>query len=202
MTITGVPVVQDNTGPSPYITDEDVNAVNGLQNAAEITAVNYAAELQNLIAQAPAWVMQQLPKLKQVDLLSVGNIDTCIKKLRDLYRPEYLASAQVPSNKYQDVIITLTSMRALVLPKYNLQQLNLQNRNTAIETISGKFKTSGKARKIEQQRIDDLALAAAEKKAKAADARNLKRRETYARATIVNSFSNLIRNRRPQPAPL
>ncbi|KAJ1632430.1 hypothetical protein T492DRAFT_1114086 [Pavlovales sp. CCMP2436] len=175
MTITGVPIIQSNPYPSTHVSSEDPEALVVQTRAAEMTAVAEANEISHLKSQAPAWIELQRPSLRAVDLLAVKDITQFVADTRDQYRLSYLANAQIPPSRYSLTFISLTSVRNLVISEYNIQKARQLHEQDALKTIASRFKDSGKARSIEQKRIDVALLLAAEKRAKAAALRKLKK---------------------------
>ncbi|KAJ1617483.1 hypothetical protein T492DRAFT_1133459 [Pavlovales sp. CCMP2436] len=181
MTITGVPVIQSNPHPSPYVTGEDPEAVSVLAKAAEMTA-------------APVWVELQRPTMRTVDLLAVKDLTQFIADTRDQYRLSYLANAQIPPDRFSLTFISLTAVGNLVITR----QLHEQD---ALQTIASRFKQSGKAKSIDQKRIDDALLLATEKRTKAAALRKQQRQEAAARKTIADTLTGFVAQRRGREAP-
>ncbi|KAJ1622246.1 hypothetical protein T492DRAFT_846435 [Pavlovales sp. CCMP2436] len=187
MTITGVPVIQSNPHPSTYVSGEDPEAVSVLARAAEMSAVSESDEVAHLKSQAPAWVELQRSTLRTVDLLAVKNLTQFIADTRDQYHLSYLANAQIPPT-------SLTAVRNLVITR----QLHEQD---ALQTIASRFKQSGKAKSIDQKRIDDALLLVAEKRVKAAALRKQQRQEAAARKTIADTLTEFVAQRRGREAP-
>ncbi|KAJ1632391.1 hypothetical protein T492DRAFT_838466 [Pavlovales sp. CCMP2436] len=181
MTITGVPVIQSNPHPSTYVSGEDPEAVSVLARAAEMSA-------------APAWVELQRPTLRAVDLLAVKNLTQFIADTRYQYRLSYLANAQIPPT-------SLTAVRNLVISEYNIQKARQLHEQDALQTIASRFKQSGKAKSIDQKRIDDALLLATEKRTKAAALRKQQRQEAAARKTIADTLTGFVAQRRGREAP-
>ncbi|KAJ1638930.1 hypothetical protein T492DRAFT_1139708 [Pavlovales sp. CCMP2436] len=144
-----------------------------------MSAVAEADEIAHLKAQAPAWIELQRPSLRAVDLLSIKDLNQFVSDTRDQIRTSYLANAQIPPSRYTLTFISLTSVRNLVYTR----QIHEQD---ALKTISARFKDSGKAKNIEQKRVDDALLLATEKKAKAAALRKQQRKEAAARKVVAD----------------
>ncbi|KAJ1619268.1 hypothetical protein T492DRAFT_848684 [Pavlovales sp. CCMP2436] len=150
------------------LTVTDPEALGVQTRAAEMSAVAEANEIAHLKSQAPAWIELQRPSLRAVDLLAVKDLTQFVADTRDQYRLSYLANAQIPPSRYSLTFISLTSVRNLVISEYNIQKARQLHEQDALKTIASRFKDSGKAKSIEQKRIDDALLSATEKRAKAA----------------------------------
>ncbi|KAJ1627345.1 hypothetical protein T492DRAFT_842421 [Pavlovales sp. CCMP2436] len=159
-----------------------------------MTALRESDEVAHLKSQAPAWVEMQRPTLRTIDLLAVLDLTQFIADTKDQYRLAYLANAQIPPNRYSLTFISLTAVRNLVMTR----QLNEQD---ALQTIASRFKQSGKAKSIDQKRIDDALLLVAEKKVKAAAVRKQQRQEAAARRTIADTLTGFVAQRRNRGAP-
>ncbi|KAJ1639942.1 hypothetical protein T492DRAFT_832393 [Pavlovales sp. CCMP2436] len=192
MTITGVPVIQSNPHPSTHVSGEDLEALGVQARAAEMSAVAEANEIAHLKSQAPAWVELQRPSLRAVDLLAGKDITQFVADTRDQYRLSYLANAQIPPSRYSLTFISLTSR----VQHQKARQLHEQD---ALKTIASRFKDSGKAKSIEQKRIDDALLSATEKRAKAAALRKQQRQEAAARKVVADTLAGIVVRRRAPP---
>ncbi|KAJ1617258.1 hypothetical protein T492DRAFT_850224 [Pavlovales sp. CCMP2436] len=200
MTITGVPIIQSNPNPSSHISSEDPEALVVQNRAAEMSAAAEANEIAHLKAQAPAWIEMQRPSLRATDLLAVKDLNQFVSDTRDQYRLSYLANAQIPPSRYTLTFISLTSVRNLVYSEYNIQRARQIHEQDALKTISARFKDSGKAKDIEQKRVDDALLLATEKKAKAAALRKQQRKEAAARKVVADTLAGIVvRRRAPLP---
>ncbi|KAJ1624588.1 hypothetical protein T492DRAFT_844668 [Pavlovales sp. CCMP2436] len=200
MTITGVPIIQSNPHPSTHISNEDPGALVVQNRAAEISAVAEADEIAHLKSQAPAWIELQRPSLRATDLLSIKDLNQFVSDTRDQYRLSYLANAQIPPSRYTLTFISLSSVRNLVYSEYNIQKARQIHEQDALKTISARFKDSGKAKNIEQKRVDDALLLATEKKAKAAALRKQQRKEAAARKVVADTLAGIVvRRRAPLP---
>ncbi|KAJ1624722.1 hypothetical protein T492DRAFT_844546 [Pavlovales sp. CCMP2436] len=151
MTVTGVPLVQNNPHPSPYITGENPGAARALAQAGLMTEQNDLSEVDHLRSQAPAWIEAQRSTVRKMDLLVVTDLNRFIDDSQNQYRSSFLANAQISPNKYSFMSKTLKS-RQLV-------------QEEALLKIPKAFKGSKQAVSIEQNRVDDAAIVAAEKKA-------------------------------------
>ncbi|KAJ1627283.1 hypothetical protein T492DRAFT_842475 [Pavlovales sp. CCMP2436] len=196
MTITGVPIIQSNPHPSTHISNEDPGALVVQTRAAEMSAVAEANEVAHLKSQAPAWIEMQRPSIRAVDLLSIKDLNQFVSDTRDQYRLSYLANAQIPPSRYTLTFISLTSVRNLVYSEYNIQKARQIHEQDALKTISARFKDSGKAKNIEQKRVDDALLLATEKKAKAAALRKQQRKEAAARKVVADTLAGIVDYRR------
>ncbi|KAJ1620288.1 hypothetical protein T492DRAFT_847919 [Pavlovales sp. CCMP2436] len=165
-----------------------------------MSAAAEANEIAHLKSQAPAWIEMQRPSLRATDLLSIKDLNQFVSDTRDQYRLSYLANAQIPPSRYALTFISLTSVRNLVYSEYNIQRARQLHEQNALNTISARFKDSGKAKSIEQKRVDDALLLATEKKAKAAALRKQQRKEAAARKVVADTLAGIVvRRRAPLP---
>ncbi|KAJ1631969.1 hypothetical protein T492DRAFT_831230 [Pavlovales sp. CCMP2436] len=201
MTVTGVPVIQSNPNPSTYVSSEDPEAISVQTRAAEMSALRESEEIAHLKSQAPAWVELQRPTLRTVDLLAVKDLTQFVVDTRDQYRLSYLANAQIPPSRYSLTFISLAAVRSLVISEYNIQKARQLHEQDALKTIASRFKDSGKAKSIEQKRIDDALSLAAEKRTKAAALRKQQRQEAAARKTVADTLAGIVVRRRVREAP-
>ncbi|KAJ1637204.1 hypothetical protein T492DRAFT_834708 [Pavlovales sp. CCMP2436] len=165
------------------MTVTDPETVSVQARAAEMTA-------------APAWVELQRPTLRTVDLLAVKDLTQFVAETRDQYRLSYLANAQIPPSRYSLTFISLAAVRNLVISEYNIQKAMQPHEQDALQTIASRFKQSGKAKSIEQKRIDDALLLAAEKRTKAAALRKQQRQKAAARKTVADTLAGIVVRRR------
>ncbi|KAJ1639391.1 hypothetical protein T492DRAFT_833000 [Pavlovales sp. CCMP2436] len=201
MTITGVPVIQSNPHPSTHMSNEDPSAIDVQTRAAEMSAVAEVNEIAHLKSQAPAWIEMQRPSIYAIDLLSIKDLNQFVSGTRDQIRTSYLANAQIPPTRYTLTFISLTSVRNLVYSEYNIQRARQIHEQDALKTISARFKDSGKAKIIDQKRVDDALLLAAEKKVKAAALRKQQRKEAAARKVVADTLAGIVVRRRAPPLP-
>ncbi|KAJ1623074.1 hypothetical protein T492DRAFT_845789 [Pavlovales sp. CCMP2436] len=167
-----------------------------------MAAIAEANEIAHLKSQAPAWIELQRPSLRAVDLLAVKDLTQFVADTRDQYRLSFLANAQIPPSRYTLTFISLASVRNLVISEYNIQKARQLHEQDALKTIASRFKDSGKAKSIEQKRIDDALLLAAEKRAKAAALRKQQRQEAAARKVVADTLAGIVvRRRREAPPP-
>ncbi|KAJ1621263.1 hypothetical protein T492DRAFT_847171 [Pavlovales sp. CCMP2436] len=141
----------------------------------------------------------QRPSLRATDLLAIKDITQFVSDTRDQYRLSYLANAQIPPTRYSLTFISLTSVRNLVISEYNIQKARQLHEQDALNTIAARFKDSGKAKSIEQKRIDDALLLASEKRAKAAALRKQQRQEAAARKVVADTLAGIVVRRRAPP---
>ncbi|KAJ1629943.1 hypothetical protein T492DRAFT_840405 [Pavlovales sp. CCMP2436] len=182
------PGPQNNPNPSPFIADDPLDTTMAVRDAAEITRVSDANEVNLLNQNAPAFIEAARTGVRAHDLLAETSLDGYIKIMRSRIRTDLFANAGIDSQKYSAQFVLLVPVRAMVMVEYNMQLTKSLARDDAVKTISSAFKSSSLAKNLDTKRADARALQITEAKAIAAEKRKAKRVELAARNTIVGQF--------------